>query len=212
MESTIYSQSEIQALERRYRATLINILSGFKSANLIGTTDSRGNHNLAIFNSVVHIGAKPPLLGMILRPTSVARHTFENINETGYYTINHIHQEIFQKAHQSSAKYDREISEFEACGFFPEVRDTHCAPYVRECFVKMGLKYVEEHFIEANGTRLIVGEIIELILPEGSVEEDGFLNLAEYGTVTISGLDAYFSTEKIERRAFARPNEVPKTL
>ena len=212
MESTIYTQADLKNLERRYRATLINILSGFKSANLIGTTDSKGNYNLAIFNSVIHIGANPPLLGMILRPTSVARHTFENINQTGYYTINHIHQDIFQKAHQTSAKYEKEVSEFEACGFYPEIGDTHCAPYVRECFIKIGLKYVDEYFIEANGTRLIVGEIIELIVPEGSIEEDGFLNLAEYGTVTISGLDAYFSTQKMERRAFARPNELPKAL
>ena len=212
MDSTVLSQADLKSLERRYRATLINILSGFKSANLIGTTDSKGNHNLAIFNSVVHIGANPPLLGLILRPTSVARHSFENINQTGYYTINHIHQDIFQKAHQTSAKYDREISEFEACGLSPEMGNTHCAPYVRECFIKMGLKYVEEYFIEANGTRLIIGEIIELILPEGSVQDDGFLDLAEYGTVTISGLDAYFSTQIIERRAFARPNEVPKVL
>ena len=212
MDQTVFSLSDIQSFDRRYRATLINTLSGFKSANLVGTTDRNGSFNLAIFNSVVHLGANPPLLGMILRPTSVPRHTYENLSEVGYYTINHIHQGIFEKAHQTSAKYECGSSEFDACGFTPEVRDQHPAPYVRESFIKIGMEYVEEYLIEANKTRLIVGKVIELILPEGSIEADGYLDLAAFETVSISGLDAYYLPKPLGRRAYARPDEAPKAL
>lgn len=51
---------QIGTLEDRKRIALINSLSGFKSLNLIGTINNQGQTNLAIFNSVVHIGANPP--------------------------------------------------------------------------------------------------------------------------------------------------------
>lgn len=51
---------QIGNLEDRKRVSLINSLSEFKSLNLIGTINNQGQTNLAIFNSVVHIGANPP--------------------------------------------------------------------------------------------------------------------------------------------------------
>lgn len=74
-----FTFDEIMRLPSRYRANLINKVSGFKPANLIGTKSKSGQTNLAVFNSVVHIGANPPYLGFILRPTTVERHTYENI-------------------------------------------------------------------------------------------------------------------------------------
>jgi len=60
---------------------LINGISGMKSANLVGTVDRRGNINLALFNSVVQIGADPPYLGMIFR--SLALTGLEGFHEVG---------------------------------------------------------------------------------------------------------------------------------
>lgn len=69
------NKEEILHYEKNYRANLINSVSGFKSANLIGTVSSKGNTNLAIFSSVIHVGANPPLIGLLMRPVSVPRHT-----------------------------------------------------------------------------------------------------------------------------------------
>ena len=93
-----FSKNTIENLDSRYRAHFINSLSGFKSANLIGTQDNQGHTNLAIVSSVFHLGAHPPLVGMIIRPHSVPRHTLENILETGFYTINHVNKTIYQQA------------------------------------------------------------------------------------------------------------------
>jgi flavin reductase (DIM6/NTAB) family NADH-FMN oxidoreductase RutF len=73
---------EISTLLKQQRTNLINGLSGFKSALLIGTTNAKGQQNLAIFSNVVHIGANPPLMGLIHRPVSVEKHTYENIKST----------------------------------------------------------------------------------------------------------------------------------
>ena len=54
----------------------------------------QGQTNLAIFSQIFHIGANPPLVGILVRPDSVDRHTLRNIRETSWFTINHI-QESF---------------------------------------------------------------------------------------------------------------------
>ena len=46
----------IMALELRHRAAFINSLGGFKSVVLVGTKNKDGQTNLAIFNSLFHIG------------------------------------------------------------------------------------------------------------------------------------------------------------
>ncbi|MEM8846156.1 MAG: hypothetical protein AAGD17_03545 [Bacteroidota bacterium] len=73
-----YSKKRITDLPSRERANFINTISGFKSANLIGSKSKEGISNLAIFNSVIHLGSNPALLGFVLRPITVERHTYEN--------------------------------------------------------------------------------------------------------------------------------------
>lgn len=198
------SLEDVLAMPDRKRATLMNYLSGFKSANLVGTTDTQHRHNLAIFNSVVHIGANPPYLGFILRPNTVERHTYDNIKATGYYTINAIHEDFYAKAHQTSAKYPKETSEFEAAGLTPEFKGDFFAPYVQESPIKLGLQFQEEIIVPCNGTILIVGKVLEVWLPAQSVAEDGHINLSAHGIITISGLDTYHRTEKLAQLPYAK--------
>lgn len=195
----------ILALEKHYRTNLVNSLTGFKSANLIGTISKEGKTNLAIFSSVIHVGANPPAIGFLMRPVSVERHTYTNIKETNYFTINHINKNIFKKAHQTSARYDKDISEFDECGLIPEYSNTIKAPYVRESKIKIGCRFVEEHEIKFNGTIFIVGEILEVILPDDIVGEDGFVDIEKAETVAIIGLDSYHETKRIARLSDAKP-------
>ena len=81
----------LKDLPRQQRVNLINSLSGFKSANLLGTRASNGQENLSIVSSCFHLGADPALLGMIIRPHSVDRHSLEYLMETGFYTLNQVH-------------------------------------------------------------------------------------------------------------------------
>ena len=208
----LITKQNILDFEKLYRATLINSISGFKSASLIGTISSEGKTNLAIFNSVIHVGANPPLMGFLMRPVSVERHTYTNIKETNQFTINHINKEIFKQAHQTSARYDKEISEFDACGLTPEYTETIKAPYVNESKIKIGLKFLEEQEIKSNGTIFIVGEIQEIILPDEIVLADGFIDIEKAGTIAISGLDSYHETKRIARLSYAKLGIEPKEI
>lgn len=125
------AHQEIVNMSPRYRAQLINSLSGFKSANLIGTINESGQTNLAIFSSVVHLGASPALVGFIMRPNSVERHTLENIEKTKQYTINQVNDTFWQAAHQTSARYSSDECEFMQTGLTPFYIDNVNAPFVK---------------------------------------------------------------------------------
>lgn len=196
---------EIEALRERYRANLINALSGFKAANLVGTCDDKKNTNLAIFTSVFHIGSHPPLLGMIIRPHSVARHTLENILQTKYYTINHVNESIYEQAHQTSARYAREISEFEAVGLTVQWQHQFTAPFVKECRIQAGMKLREHLQLDINNTVLIIGEIVMINIKDNIVDNDGSIDIQGARSVAVSGLCSYHITGLLSRLDYAKP-------
>lgn len=204
-----FSSADIAAMEQRYRAAFINSLGGFKSVNLIGTTDLDGNLNLTVFNSIFHIGASPALCGMIVRPDVSERHTLDNIEATGVYTLNHIHEGMYKQAHQSSARYPKMVSEFEATGLTPVFENNFQAPFVGESRVRMALELREKLPLAINGTTLIIGEIVAVYLPDGIQLPDGFVDLEKAGTLACSGLDSYHRTERVARLSYAKPGTTP---
>jgi flavin reductase (DIM6/NTAB) family NADH-FMN oxidoreductase RutF len=207
MENIIYTLQDINKMQKIERLNFINTITGFKSANLIGTKSKEGIENLAIFSSVIHMGSNPPLLGFITRPVHVPRHSYLNIKHDGYYTINHVHENFIDKAHQTSAKYEPEVSEFEKCNFTPVYLNDFPAPFVAESLVQIGMKQVEEHVVEYNETILVIGEVQMIRIPATAKKADGFLDLEKLGTVAISGLDTYLSTKKLDRYNYARPDK-----
>lgn len=200
---------DIEQLEQRYRALFINSLSGFKSANLVGTCDAQQHTNLAIVSSVTHLGAAPPLLSMIMRPHSVDRHTLENLMTSGYYTLNHVHREIFTQAHQTSARYPREVSEFDATGLTPLWQDDFPAPFVQESRIRLGMKLREQHTLAVNGVEMVIGEIVMIDVPDALVSDDGYIALETAGTVAVSSLDGYHTTQRLDRLSYAKPTCAP---
>ncbi|MBO3271842.1 flavin reductase family protein [Hymenobacter defluvii] len=202
--------ADIESYEKIYRLNLINAITGYKPANLIGTASPDGQTNLAIFSSVVHLGSNPPLLGMVTRPTSVPRHTYSNIQDTGCYTINHVPAAYVAQAHYTSANFPAEESEFDACGFTPLYRDDFPAPYVQESQISIGLRLQEEIEIKANGTRLLVGAVEHIYLPDEVLQPDGSLHLVAAADICISGLDGYHSVTPLAAFAYARAGQGPQ--
>ena len=203
-----FSQNDIDKLEHLYKINLINSCSGFKSANLIGTKSSKGISNVAIFSSVTHIGSNPALLGFFLRPTTVIRNTYDNIKETGFFTINHIQEAILEDSHHTSAKYDATISEFDVTNLEAAYKNNFWAPFVKESPVQMAMKYVEEYPIKANGTILLIGAIKDLYIQDDLLETDGFINLSKANIMAINGLDGYVKPQLKSRLAYQRPKKI----
>jgi flavin reductase (DIM6/NTAB) family NADH-FMN oxidoreductase RutF len=195
----------IDGMDKRVRTNFINCLSGYKSANLLGTIDAQGHTNLALMSSVFHVGANPPLMGVLLRPHTVPRHSLENLIEQQCFTLNAVTRDMYQQAHQTSARYDREVSEFDATGLVVEYSDAIKAPYVAQSPVKIGLTLAERHTLAVNGTVLVIGQIREVKLDPGLLAEDGQLDLNAAQLVAVTGLDEYHLASTLGRLAYPRP-------
>ncbi|MFM2265084.1 MAG: hypothetical protein RLZ77_502 [Bacteroidota bacterium] len=200
-----FNSLAISEMEKQYRVHLINSLGGFKSVVLVGTADAQRNTNVAIFSSVFHIGANPPLMGLVFRPTPPERDTYNNILNTGFYTLNHLNESILKQAHQTSARYDKGISEFDETGLTAEYKSDFFAPFVAESHIQIGLAFREKIDIAINNTTLIIGEIVQLYVPENTIQSDGFLDLEQANTLTCSGLDSYHKTVQLDRLSYAKP-------
>ena len=200
----LISHNDINGYNRFYRANLLNSLSGFKSASLIGTKNESDISNLAIFSNIVHLGANPALIGFVNRPLEAAPHTLTNIQSTGVYTINHIRTDWVDKAHQTSAKYPEGVSEFNACGFTEEYIDGFNAPFVKESVIKYGMKLVEVIPIKHNNTFFVIGEVVIISVPENIISPDGFIESYKANSCCSLGIDGYYSTELIARLPYAK--------
>ena len=202
------TKEDILNTERIKRLNLINSITGIKPANLIGTISKKKESNLAIFSSVVHLGSNPALIGFIVRPANnVRRHTYENIIENGFFTINHIHPNFIKNAHYTSAKFNKGESEFLKCKLNEEYLKGFLAPFVKESNFKIGLKLLEEINIKSNGCIMIVGSVEHLDFDEKCYNENnGIIDLEQNKNVGIGGLNSYYSVEKIDDFKYARPN------
>lgn len=204
------NKKDLQNIDKIKRLNIINAVSGIKPGNLIGTISSNQQTNLAIFSSVIHLGSNPALLGFIARPdTKVRRHTLENIKENGFYTINHVNESIIKHAHYTSAKFDKNQSEFELCGLTEEYLFDFKAPFVKESQLKLGMQFLECLPIKANGTVLFIGEIVDIFIPDHAIDDLGHVNIGSLNSVGISGLNNYYKIEKIASFPYARVSELP---
>jgi len=195
----------IKSWERFYRSNFINCLTGFKSVSLIGTVNTNGLPNLAVFSSIVHLGSDPALVGYINRPLAAAHHTIENIKNTGVYTINHIDPSFVQQAHQTSAKYEEGISEFEQVNLLPEFKAGIIAPFVAASHIKYALRLEEIVPITHNNTFLVIGSVTTILIDPVLVQADGFLALEQAGSLASLGADGYYKPERLVRLSYAKP-------
>jgi len=203
-----FNFNDIQNLEKIFKINLINSCSGFKSANLLGSISEEGVSNVAVFSSVTHLGSKPPTLGFILRPTTVPRDTYKNIKDLGVFTINHIHEGIIEDAHHTSAKYPKDVSEFNMTGLQEEFKGAFKAPFVKGAPVQMSMKFIEEIYVPSNDVMLIVSQIQELYIDDELLQEDGLINLSKGNIAAINGLDTYAIPQFKTQLSYQRPKKI----
>ena len=204
--------ADIEQMEQRSRARLINSLSGFKSANLVATISEDWHSNVAIISSCFHLGASPALMGMVIRPDSVPRDTLSNIEQMGCYTINHVSANIYRQAHQTSARYAAEVSEFDKVGLSAEFVAGIEAPFVAQSQLKFSLELREIMPLAINGTILVIGEITHIMVDESGLKEDGYIDIEALESVAVSGLDSYHQPQRLARLSYAKPDKALVTL
>jgi flavin reductase (DIM6/NTAB) family NADH-FMN oxidoreductase RutF len=201
------SKEAIARMEKVPRLNLVNSCTGYKSTNLIATKSIDGQSNVAIFSSVTHLGSEPPLIGFIMRPTTVPRDTYKNIKETGYFSVNHVTVDMIEDAHHTSANYDLGISEFDKTNLKEEYKTDIEIPFVKGSPVQLYCKYVNEYYIKENDTIHIVASIEELFFDEELQHEDGWLQIDKGNVIALNGLDGYCLPKLVDRFQYARKDQ-----
>lgn len=202
-----FDKKAIESLEHLNKINLINSATGYKSANLIGTKSKEGISNVAIFSSVIHFGSSPAIYGFVLRPTTVRRNTYDNIKETGVFTLNPVFEEKITDAHHTSAKYPKGISEFDKTTFEEEYKDNWHAPFVKNAPLQIAMKFLEEVPIKANYTILLLASVEKIHVRKEMISEDYFINLSKGNIAAINGLDGYSVPKETKRLPYQRPKK-----
>jgi flavin reductase (DIM6/NTAB) family NADH-FMN oxidoreductase RutF len=201
--------ADLQQMSRFYRANLINCLSGYKPAVLVGTANPEKQTNLALFSNIFHVGADPALLGYVQRPTGQNGDTFRNIEATGAYTFNLVPAPLMEQAHYTSARFDPHTSEFVACRIRSSWIDDFAAPFVADSPVKIGLTLADIIPYDRNGTRFVIGQVQHILIDDRIIEADGNLNLAEASVLCTVGLEQYGQPSSLRKLPYAKVDTLP---
>ena len=202
------SGSDLLEWDDRRRTTFVNALWGPRPLWLAGTKNLKGVFNVAPFTNLVHVGANPPLAGMVFRPHSVPRHTLENLKNTGHLTLNAVSEGMLAQAHHTAARW--EGSEFEGTGLTPHIYPDFEAPGVQESPFTLGMKLEEIHQVEANNTLFVVLSLCWADVKDAAIGPDGFFDHPQ--ALGALGLDAYYRHEVVARFAYPKPDTTPERM
>jgi flavin reductase (DIM6/NTAB) family NADH-FMN oxidoreductase RutF len=204
-----FNADQLKEMSRFYRANLVNSLSGFKPAVLAGTADKQGKTNLALFSNIFHVGADPALMGYVQRPVGESGHSFRNIESTGRYTFNLVPEQILERAHFTSARFDPGQSEFDTCQLQPFWLAGFNAPFVAESPVKIGLTLADIIPYPRNGTYFVIGQVTDILVEDSLLLEDGNLELSRGSLLSVVGLEQYYRATSARKMSYARVENLP---
>lgn len=201
-------KSLIHHLSDREQKETRNKCHGVKTPFLLGS-ESKGVSNLTLVSNVFHIGASPHLIGILFRPDNVERHGLTNIRKSKRFSLNSCSVDFIEKVHQTSARYDKNISEFETCGL--EKGYAFEIPYIPSAQMAIFLDLESEVKIETNGTHLIIGRVQEILIKDELICNDkiDFSKIYDHAVV---GLNEYVRTEKLFSLSYAKPNQECKKV
>jgi len=205
-----FDSEQLAQLDASYRRNLINCLPGYKPLLLIGTQNEAGITNLALFSQIIHLGAAPPLIGVLFRPHTVKRDTLENILATRSFTLNQVLPEWHVQAHWTTANWGE--SEFDATGLKEERKANFPAPFVEGSPVQLACLLEEVQTLQINQTVLVLGRIEQVYVAENGLREDGTLDYDALGTVAVTGLDEYHQGQSLGRLSYAKPSHYPSKI
>lgn len=205
-----FDSEQLAQLDASFRRNLINCLPGYKPLQLIGTQNAAGVPNLALFSQIIHLGAAPPLIGILFRPHTVKRDTLENILETQCFTLNQVLLEWHIQAHWTAANW--EGSEFEATGLKEERKAGFPAPFVEGSPVQLACILEEVQTLQVNQTVLVIARIEQVFVAEKGLREDGTLDYDALRTVAVTGLDEYHNGQSLGRLSYPKPGIYPSEI
>lgn len=182
--------SDIEGFEKRYRTSLINSLSGIRTAFIGITADDRGRFNAATLSNITHVGANPAQMSILFRPDNGKRHTLSNYRNEGNITLVCMPLSKSATVHEVSMNAPEGIFELEIVGENYRERQNWPHPLPTSFLYAIELEFIEE-FTLNNDCIYTVGKIQNIALGEDvQVCEQGIVLFQKSPTLAI-GLQQY---------------------
>lgn len=197
-----YVQADFQDFDEVFRRNFFNTLSGPKPCWLMGTLHPDGRPNFGLFSNVVHIGANPPALGILFRPLTVVRHSWDNLHREQFCALSLVNRSMLGGAHQLSAPWEANVDEAKVSGLAVETWNK--AVVIKDAPVQLLCRPVESLAIQWNQTQLQVLAIEEVRVQEGLVAADGLVDMVAADAIASLGLDAYLQVMPAARYRYAK--------
>ena len=157
--------SDIEGFEKRYRTSLINSLSGIRTAFVGITADDRGRFNAATLSNITHVGANPAQMSILFRPDNGKRHTLSNYRNEGKITLVCMPLSKSATVHEVSMNAPEGIFELEIVGENYKERQNWPHPLPTSFLYAIELEFIEE-FTLNNNCVYTVGKIQKIALGE----------------------------------------------
>jgi len=195
---TVHRPEHWATWDDRYRATFFNSLYGGRLVAMFCTENEHGV-NVCPVSQIVHVGATPASVGILLRPASNRHQTRANIEAGVPISLHWLPRSEVKNAHQCSAAYPQTTSEMDAVGW-----TFHPYPTSRldEGLISAHLTWKETHNL-FNGTSLYVFHITE-IQAHVHPDEEGFWDF-QGQLLHSQGLNHYGEFKTLTKQPYARP-------
>ena len=125
-----------------------------------------------------------------------------------YVLIPDVNSAIVKGAHYTSIKFEKNISEFDACKLTEDYIEGFDAPFVKESNVKIGMSLREIVEMGCTESKLIIGEIENILFEKHFLDNDFSLNLEKTNSISVCGLNHYYENKKNISLAYARPENI----
>jgi flavin reductase (DIM6/NTAB) family NADH-FMN oxidoreductase RutF len=192
---TLLDSTSLDIMERQARTTLINSLSGVRTAFIGITANSDGRLNASTLSNVTHVGAHPAQMSILFRPDNGKRHTLQNFLSGSPLTlvcmpfnqVNLVH-EVSMNAPEGTFELD--VLEAATCHV------EGCPhPLPKDYLYAISLEFVER-FTLNNGCIYTIGQIKSIATGAAlKIDEKGQISFDTPPTLAI-GLRQYTTTEK----------------
>jgi len=194
-------------LDKAERIELVHTIAGIKSPFLVGTISNDGYHNLGLFSQVFHVGSSPPLIGIKVRPVGSFSHTYKNLQNHSYATLNMVTEDTFAQAHLASARLDKEQSEYDYADLSVWWSEKYRVPGVTESPIISILEKVEELPVQSNGVIILIMKIVDVWITH-TYKDLKPLSYADMGGVAVQGLSQYYNLLPLRKLVYAhRPKK-----
>jgi len=164
----------------------------------VSTVGADGTPNLAPFSFFNGVGGTPPtVMVSIGRREGRPKDTLRNVQETGEFVVNIVHEELSEPMNLTSGEWPYEINEFELAGLGAVPSVDVRPPRVAEAKVAMEAKLTQVVPVNGTGYTMILGRVVRYHIQDGLLRPNGLVDAALLRPIARLGGDEYITMGRV---------------